>query len=44
MSIVYLVVSREEYDHIYSEHAIHRITYDESHAYDVFKVVTKNNS
>lgn len=37
MTIVYLVVSQEDFDHSYSEHTIHCITTDEDRAHDVFK-------
>lgn len=40
MTIVYIVISQEEYDHSYSEHTIHCITSDEERAYDVFKGVS----
>ena len=40
MTIIYLVVSQEEFDHSYSEHTIHCITSDEEKAHDAFKSVS----
>jgi len=37
MTIIYIVISQEEYDHSYSEHTIHCITSNEHRAYDFFK-------
>jgi hypothetical protein len=40
MTILYLVISQEDYDHSYSEHSIHCITTDEDKAYEVFRGVS----